>query len=240
MKKPFYLILCFFIAFEIQALTSYEATYDLSVTSDLGKLKIGDARFKLVIDNNDEFTFSSTAFTDSIWKTLYDYSRYERSIGLKIDNYINSLYYDLVEIGKGEFEKNNKIRIFPEKNYAIVNNEQRWETMSKSILDELSIYLALSEDVQKNPDQDIFTYQVIDEKGINQVNFQLEDYETITIHNIEIESMKMISPELELKLNLSKAHNFLPVLLIGLIKKIIIVLLSVNLRSCLKGLLIIY
>ena len=53
MKKPFYLILCFFIAFEIQALTSYEATYDLSVTSDLGKLKIGDARFKLVIDNND-------------------------------------------------------------------------------------------------------------------------------------------------------------------------------------------
>ena len=112
MKKLFYLILCFFIAFEIQALTSYEATYDLSVTSDIGKLKIGDATFRLVTDNNDEFTFSSTAFTDSIWKTLYDYSRYERSIGLKIDNYINSHYYDLVEIDKGELAKNNKIRIF--------------------------------------------------------------------------------------------------------------------------------
>jgi hypothetical protein len=213
MKKPFYLILCFFIAFEIQALTSYEATYDLSVTTDLGKLKIGDARFKLVTDNNDEFTFSSTAFTDSIWKTLYDYSRYERSIGLKIDNYLNSHYYDLVEIEKGELAKNNKIRIYPQKNYAIFNNEQRWETISKSILDELSIYLALSEDVQKNPDQDIFTYQVIDEKGINEVNFKLEDYETITIHNIEIKSMKMISPELGLTLNLSKAHNFLPVII---------------------------
>ena len=213
MKKPFYLILCFFIACEIQALTSYEATYDLSVTSDLGKLKIGDARFKLVTDNNDEFTFSSTAFTDSIWKTLYDYSRYERSIGLKIDNYLNSHYYDLVEIEKGELVKNNKIRIYPKKNYAIFNNEQRWETISKSILDELSIYLALSEDVQKNPDQDVFTYQVIDEKGINEVNFKLEDYETITIHNIEIKSMKMISPELGLTLNLSKAHNFLPVII---------------------------
>jgi len=213
MKKPFYLILCFFIACEIQALTSYEATYDLSVTSDLGKLKIGDARFKLVTDNNDEFTFSSTAFTDSIWKTLYDYSRYERSIGLKIDNYINSHYYDLVEIKKGELIKNNKIRIYPQKNYAIFNNEQRWETISKSILDELSVYLALSEDVQKNPDQDVFTYQVIDEKGINEVNFKLEDYETITIHNIEIKSIKMISPELELTLNLSKAHNFLPVII---------------------------
>jgi hypothetical protein len=213
MKKPFYLILCFFIAFEIQALTSYEATYDLSVTTDLGKLKIGDARFKLVTDNNDEFTFSSTAFTDSIRKTLYDYSRYERSIGLKIDNYINSHYYDLVEIQKGELIKNNKIRIYPQKNYAISNNEQRWETISKSILDELSIFLALSEDVQKNPDQDIFTYQVIDEKGINEVNFKLEDYETITIHNIEIKSMKMISPELGLTLNLSKAHNFLPVII---------------------------
>ena len=213
MKKPFYLILCFFIAFEIQALTSYEATYDLSVTTDLGKLKIGDARFKLVTDNNDEFTFSSTAFTDSIWKTLYDYSRYERSIGLKIDNYLNSHYYDLVEIEKGELAKNNKIRIYPKKNYAIFNNEQRWETISKSILDELSIYLALSEDVQKNPDQDVFTYQVIDEKGIKEVNFKLEDYETITIHNIEIKSMKMISPELGLTLNLSKAHNFLPVII---------------------------
>ena len=213
MRRPFYLILCFFIAFEIQALTSYEATYDLSVTSDLGKLKIGEARYKLVVDNNDEFTFSSSAFTDSVWKTLYDYSRYERSIGLKIDNDINSHYYDLVEIEKGELIKNNKIRIYPKKNYAIFNNEKRWENISKGILDELSIYLALSEDVQINPDQEIFTYQVIDEKGINQVNFQLEDYETITIHNIETDSMKMVSPELELTLNLSKAYNFLPVII---------------------------
>ena len=215
MKKPFYLILCFFIAFEIQALTSYEATYDLSVTTDLGKLKIGDARFKLVTDNNDEFTFSSTAFTDSIWKTLYDYSRYERSIGLKIDNYINSHYYDLVEINRIELtnNKNFNVRIYPEKNLAIFNNEKRWETMSKSIVDELSVYLALSEDVQKNPDQDVFTYQVIDEKGINEVNFKFEDYETITINNIKIESMKMISSEMELTLNLSKAHNFLPVII---------------------------
>ena len=215
MKKPFYLILCFFIAFEIQALTSYDATYDLSVTSDLGKLKIGDAKFKLVIDNNDEFTFSSTAFTDSIWKTLYDYSRYERSIGLKIDNYINSYYYDLVEINRRDLAKNKNynVRIYPEQNYAIFNNEKRWETQSKSILDELSVYLALSEDVQKNPDQDVFTYQVIDEKGINQINFKFEGNEPITINNIEIESMKMTSPELELTLNLSKAYNFLPVII---------------------------
>ena len=76
MKKLFYFILCFFMAFEIQALTPYEATYSLSVTSDLGKFKIGNARFILVTDNNDEFTFSSTAFTDSIWKSFHDYSRY--------------------------------------------------------------------------------------------------------------------------------------------------------------------
>ena len=49
MKKSFSLILCFFIAFEIQALTSYEATYDLSVTSDLGKLKIGKAKYLSLI-----------------------------------------------------------------------------------------------------------------------------------------------------------------------------------------------
>jgi len=213
MKKSFYLILCFFIAFEIQALTSYEATYDLKATTDLGKLNIGDARFKLMVDNNDKFTFSSEAFTDSIWKSLYNYSRYERSIGSKINNYINSHDYDLVEISKDGLEKNNKIRIYPEQNYAIINSEQRLETMSKSIVDELSVYLALSEDVQKNPNQDVFTYQVIDEKGINQVNFKFEGYETTIINNIEIESMKMVSPELQLSLNLSKAYNFLPVVI---------------------------
>ena len=218
MKKLFYLILCFFITFEIQALTSYEAIYDLNLTSDIGKVKIGNARFKLVTDNN-KFTFSSKAFTDSIWKTLYDFSRYERSIGLKIDNDINSQYYDLVEIQKGELLKNNKIKIDSEKHYAIFSNEQRWETMSKSIVDELSIYLALSEDVQKNPNQDVFTYQVVDENGINQVNFTFEDYETIIINNIEIESMKMVSPELGLTLNLSKAYNFLPVIINRVNKK---------------------
>jgi len=213
MKKSFYLILCFFITFEIQALTSYEATYDLKATTDLGTLNIGDARFKLMVDNNDKFTFSSEAFTDSIWKSLYNYSRYERSIGSKIDNYINSHYYDLVEISKDGLEKNNKIRIYPKQNYAIINSEQRQETISKSILDELSVYLALSEDVQKNPNQDVFTYQVIDEKGINQVNFKFEGYETTIINNIEIESMKMVSPELKLSLNLSKAYNFMPVVI---------------------------
>ena len=132
---------------------------------------------------------------------------------MKIDNYINTNYYDLVEIDRGDLAKNNKIRIYPEKNYAIFNNEKHWETMSKSILDELSVYLALSEDVQKNPDQDVFTYQVIDEKGINKVNFNFAGNELITIYNIKIESMKMISPELEITLNLSRTYNFLPVII---------------------------
>ena len=85
--------------------------------------------------------------------------------------------------------------------------------MSKSILDELSLYLALSEDVQKNPDQDVFTYQVVDEKGINQVNFKFEGNDPITINNIKVESMKMTSPELKLSLNLSSSFNFLPVII---------------------------
>lgn len=219
MKKLLYLILCFFIAFEIQALTSYEATYNLSAITDLGKIQIGKAKYKLVVDNNDEFTFSSEAFTDSIWKSLYNYSRYERSIGSKIDDYINSHYYDLVEISKEGLEKNNKIRIYPKENYAIINSEQRRETTSKSILDELSVYLALSEDVQKNPNQDVFTYQVIDEKGIKQVNFKFEGIETVIIDNIEIESMKMTSPELELSLNLSRSFNFIPVIIYRVNKK---------------------
>ena len=116
-------------------------------------------------------------------------------------------------------EKNNKIRVYPKENYAIINSEKRRETTSKGILDELSVYLALSEDVQKNPNQDVFTYQVIDEKGIKQVSFKFEGYETSIINNIEIESMKMTSPELELSLNLSGLFNFIPVIIYRVNKK---------------------
>ena len=213
MNKKCFFTLFLLISFQIKALVPYEATYVLNATSDLGSLKVGEANFKLQIDENNKFIFSSKAFTDSIWKSLYDYSRYEKSIGFNYESGLAITLYDLIEIEDSDISKNNKIRIYPEKNYAIFNNGEHWETITNNIVDELSVYLAISEDLQKNPGKTEFSYQVIDEKGIQLVTFNYQDEESINIDNMQIQSMKFSSPELKIVLHVSKEYNFIPLII---------------------------
>ena len=213
MNKKCFFTLFLLISFQIKALVPYEATYVLNATSDLGSLKVGEANFKLQIDENNKFIFSSKAFTDSIWKSLYDYSRYEKSIGFNYESGLAITLYDLIEIEDSNISKNNKIRIYPEKNYAIFNNGEHWKTITNNILDELSVYLAISEDLQKNPGKTEFSYQVIDEKGIQLVTFNYQDEESINIDNMQIKSMKFSSPELKIVLYVSKEYNYIPLII---------------------------
>jgi hypothetical protein len=213
MNKKCFFTLFLLISFQIKALVPYEATYVLNATSDLGSLKVGEANFKLQIDENNKFIFSSNAFTDSIWKSLYDYSRYEKSIGFNYESGLAITLYDLIEIEDSDISKNNKIRIYPEKNYAIFNNGDHWKTITNNIVDELSVYLAISEDLQKNPGKTEFSYQVIDEKGIQLVNFNYQDEESINIDNMQIKSMKFSSPELKIVLYVSKEYNYIPLII---------------------------
>ena len=213
MNKKCFFTLFLLISFQIKALVPYEATYVLSATSDLGSLKVGEANFKLQIDENNKFIFSSNAFTDSIWKSLYDYSRYEKSIGFNYESGLATTLYDIIEIEDSDISKNNKIRIYPEKNYAILNNGGHWKTITNNIVDELSVYLAISEDLQKNPGKTEFSYQVIDEKGIQLVTFNYQDEESINIDNMQIKSMKFSSPELKIILHVSKEYNYIPLII---------------------------
>ncbi len=81
MKKIFIFILNTVITLQALALTPYEAKYSLSAKTELGHFKIGSAQYRLLINDNDKFTFTSEAYTDPIWESLYDYSRHEKSIG---------------------------------------------------------------------------------------------------------------------------------------------------------------
>ena len=213
MNKKYFFLLFLLFSLQIKALVPYEATYVLNATSDLGSLKVGEANFKLQIDENNKFIFSSNAFTDSIWKSLYDYSRYEKSIGFNYESGLAITLYDLIEIEDSDISKNNKIRIYPEKNYAIFNNGEHWKTITNNIVDELSVYLAISEDLQKNPGKTEFSYQVIDEKGIELVTFNYQDEESINIDNMQIKSMKFSSPELKIVLYVSKEYNYIPLII---------------------------
>ena len=85
MKKYFILALILTLVTPVFALTSYQAKFSLYVETDLGALKIGKANFALQA-KDDMYVYTSKAFTSSLWKTLYDYSRTETSIGMKSNN----------------------------------------------------------------------------------------------------------------------------------------------------------
>ena len=217
MKKIFIFFINIVITFQTLALTPYEAKYNLSTTTELGNLKIGSVKYKLISDSNDKFNFTSEAYTDPIWVSLYDYSRHEKSTGLIINNQLTSIYYDLIEIEKGIVSQNYQFKFYPEKNFAIISglkyNDEHLEIENNSILDSLSVYLALAEDITANPNQSEFIYQVAGKNGVEEQQFRFIDHENVTINGKNVNTIKVSEQEEGITFNLAKDYNFIPVVI---------------------------
>jgi len=195
------------------ALSSYQAKFSLYAETELGALKIGKANFALQV-KDDMYVYTSKASTSSLWKTLYDYSRTETSIGMKSNNDLVSSYYIVNENVKGSTKNDYEIYIYAEQNYATYNGEKYMgEIEPGGLVDSLSVYLALSEDMKLYPEQTIFNYQVANSEGIKRQDFTVDGREAITINDKEIETIIILCPELNLSLNLAKEYGYLPVMI---------------------------
>ena len=211
MKKTFTLILSLFITLQSNALSSYIGEYKLYAKTKLGSLHIGAAQFVLDVDDN-KYTYTTEANTSSLLKAIYDYSRSEQSIGEEIDGELISTHFTVVERIKNEVKKNYEFTII-DRNSVISSTGKEWTIDPGNLVDQLSVYLALSNDIQNNPGQVEFIYQVAEEDGVQYQKFLVEGYQTVTIEENEIETIVIICPELELTLNLSIEHNLQPVLI---------------------------
>ena len=212
MNRSFILILSIFLAIQAHALTPYEANYDLYVKTPLGSHNIGSAHFNLNVNDNNYYIYTTEASTEALWRALYDYSGSEKSIGVEIDGELISTFFSVQERVGGSIKKNYGITII-DRNYAISSNGKEWKVNPGVLVDQLSVYLALSIDIQKNPDQVEFIYQVVDEDGVEYQKFLVEGYETLNINDNEMETIVINCPELKLTLNLSIEHNLQPVLI---------------------------
>ena len=192
------------------ALSPYTASYQLYADTKMGNLKIGTAVLNLNVVE-DQFTFTTEAKTESLWKALYDYSRSEKSTGNEVDGQVINNYFSVIEKIKDEVKKNYEINIATDKNYAISSTGEEWEIKPGLLVDPLSVYLALSNDMLNNPNQNEFTYQVVDQDGVQYLQFRVESKENIEINGSEIETLRVVCDELELTLNLSEKDNFQPV-----------------------------
>jgi hypothetical protein len=210
MKKTLIFILTFLSSLQIYALTAYEGIYDLYAKTKMGNLKIGTASLVLEVNEN-HFVFNTEATTGSLWKVLYDYSRFEKSIGSETDGQIINTYFSVNERIKDEVKKNYEIQIITDKNYALSSSGEQWEVKPGLLVDQLSVYLALANDIRNKPDQLEFIYQVVDQDGVNYLKFLVEGFESININENEIETVKVYCEELKLTLNLSLHDNLQPV-----------------------------
>ena len=211
MKKTATLILSLLITLQSYALSPYIGEYKLYAKTKLGSMHIGAAQFVLDVDDN-KYIYTTEANTSSLLKAIYDYSRSEQSIGQEIDGELISTHFAVVERIKNEVKKNYELTII-DRNSVISSTGKEWTIDPGNLVDQLSVYLALSIDIQKNPDQVEFIYQVAEEDGVEYQKFLVRGYETLNINDNEIETIVINCPELELTLNLSVEHNFQPVLI---------------------------
>ena len=210
MNKVIVLFLGLLFSLQSFALTPYKGSYDLYAETVMGNLKIGTAILNLKV-NNDQFEFTTDAKTASVWKALYDFSRSEKSIGNEIDGQIINTYFSVIEKIKDEIKKNYEITIETDKNYAVSSSGEEFEIKPGLLVDPLSVYLALSNDMIKKPGQSEFIYQVVDQVGVKYLVFNVDGPENILINENEIETIRVICDELKLTLNLSIKDNFQPI-----------------------------
>ena len=192
------------------ALSPYIGSYQLYADTKMGNLQIGSATLNLEM-NDSEFVFTTEAKTESLWKALYDYSRSEKSTGNEIDGQVINEYFSVIEKIKGEIRKDYEINIVTDKNYALSSTGEEFEIKPGLLVDPLSVYLALSNEMINNPDQLDYTYQVVDQDGVKYLKFIVDGQENVSISGREIETIRVTCEELELTLNLSVEDNFQPV-----------------------------
>ena len=210
MNKVIFLFLGLLFSVQSFALTPYKGSYDLYAKTVMGDLKIGTAILNLEVNNN-KFKFTTEARTESLWKSLYDYSRSETSIGNETDGQIINTYFSVIEKIKKEKKKDYEITIETDKNYAVSSNGDEFEIKPGLLVDTLSVYLALSNDMVNKPNESEFNYQVIDEVGVKYLQFKLDGTEKLLINESEIETIRVFCDELQLTLNLSVEENYQPI-----------------------------
>ena len=210
MNKVIFMLMGILFAGQALALTAYKGNYELYAQTSMGNLKIGTAILNLNINNN-QFEFRTEAKTESVWKALYDYSRSEKSVGNEVDGQIINTYFSVIENVKDEVKKDYEITIETDKNYAVSSSGEEFEIKPGLLVDPLSVYLALSNDIISKPNQSEFTYQVVDEVGVKYLQFKLDGSENVLINESEIKTIRVVCEELKLTLNLSIKDNFQPI-----------------------------
>ena len=179
MKSIVVTILCCLINTATSALTPHKATYTLSWSG----VKVGVDNRKLTVKNN-LYHYQSNAKTTGFGKLIKDYNVQAESI-LSIDRSgVNAGSYRVLEAIDGVIKKTIAIEL---------KNDD---------LDPLSLFLALSNEINNNPAKINFDFRVNNGKKIEWHHYQIMESD-------DANTIKIIEKDKNIELHFSKNQNAL-------------------------------
>ena len=181
MKSIFIATLCYLINTTVNALTLHTAIYSLSMLD----IEVGIEERVLTV-KNDLYYYQSKAKSTGLGKLIKDYNVEAQAI-LSIDHSgINGSSYSILEVIDGVIKKNKAIEL---------KNDE---------LDPLSLFLALSNEINNNSTKTSFDFKVNDGKKIEQHHYQI-------VKSDEANVVKIIEKDKNIVLHFAKNQDALPI-----------------------------
>jgi hypothetical protein len=168
-----------------------------------------------------DYVYTANAKTSGLAKLLGNISIEARSLFSINDSGVNAQSYFINENKGDKLVKSYAINISSKNNMALstssLSNPVAIISKSKggNIVDSLSLFLALSQDLQKYPNKTIFDYQVADGKSIEQQQYKRISNETINVGNKPTDVIKVtkIGSNGNIQAFFSPKYQYLPVLI---------------------------
>ena len=175
-----------------QALEPHLAKYQLSING----LRIAE-EVRTLHKLEDNFFYTANAKTTGIAALVKKYS-VAASSSFAIDELgVNGISYQIMELEDAQVKENYSIDI-NSKHLKVVSNLTKsqptiltWDTKPGSVVDPLSLFLALAHDLKKAPEKSEFHYQVADGKSIEQQYYKKTGNQSISLNQKKFNAIKI-------------------------------------------------
>jgi len=199
------------------ALEAHTANYQLSING----FKIAE-EVRTLHKLDEHYFYTANARTSGLAAFIKNYSIAASSTFSTNRQGVNATHYQIIEQKEGALVKNYAIDIYS-KNHTVVSiltktqpRIRTWQSKGGKIVDPLSLFLALSFDLEHNPSQSIFTYQVANGKSIQQHQYKRVNEHLIKINNQSVKAIKMIrinASNNDIKAYFLPKYGYLPALI---------------------------
>jgi len=211
------LLIFVFLSNTAIALNPFIAKYKLSISG------VPIATETRVLNQfGSDYIYTANAKTSGLINLLGDISIEARSLFSINNNGIDAQSYLINENKDGKLTKSYAVNISSKNNmsFSTTTLSTTKATVFKSkggnIVDPLSLFLALSHDLQKNTNQTLYTYQVADGKSIKLQQYKISSNEILNINGSPTKVIKISKTgdsNENIKAFFSPKHQYLPVLI---------------------------